>query len=65
MEVKYEKEELKAVRTYVCCPDCGNRLEHTGQIYYTSPKTYPHICPYCEQRIHLEKIYPTLEICSE
>ena len=62
MEVKFEKEHLKAIKTHACCPICENQLEYTGRIHYSDPVTYPHFCQKCNRQFYLDKKYPTLEI---
>ncbi|MFW5985419.1 MAG: hypothetical protein ACOCQ1_03970 [Halanaerobiaceae bacterium] len=65
MKVEYKKEELKAVKTYACCSECGQKLEYTGHIHYTTPVVYPHVCKNCGQRVNLKKRYPIVEIREE
>ena len=62
MKVKFEKEHLKAIKTYVCCPDCDRRLEYTGRIHHSDPVSFPHFCRNCNQLFYLEEKYPRVEL---
>lgn len=50
---------FKEGRAY--CPDCKVELKDTGNVLYSDPLQYKHICPKCQQTFNLNTSYPFMD----
>ena len=54
-----KKQEVKTFIEHLKCDECGEEMAFTGEAIMTYPPKFTHICMNCENKIVVDKVYPS------
>lgn len=54
-EVKVEEVPVQSYEVRIYCPECGNRMEFTGEKLLSYPLYYAHMCFECGKKIRTKE----------